>query len=916
MSNHKSTVITLGIMHLCLFVMSMAPANAIIQNIPAPSIAIGSAGDDVLLFSEGSSYCTSVVVGPKVIVTSAQCIDKTQLSHVAIVFVRNGSRSLSLHCDIGKGAEIALCNTDKPIPVSRIAKIAIGPVSDRVMTVLGYGCRDALLRNFDGVLSAATISITGRIDRLMNLLGVEACPGDAGGGIFGSAPSSRLYGIVIGNLDGRLVAASLLTRDFRGWASQWADRNSVTICGISPADNGCSAGALVGPPQPEEENLQLRPTAILATAEVSTQTLSRAQSGNERSDREVRYDRGETLSDVILLTCLGDTGQADREYMVRALAYVKKANPSFNLDTKFDEPGTIRIPKCPAAKAKLQTTEVDIGQNNSKSLWTYYYRLTKTGQLKGFPFDRPANDSSSPSGLSSPYYTEVFKALNPGQNPSGLSQTRITLPLQRSTQMGATYPVEATIVYAPLMDIDHKCPDFPSGSEHPYDIDKLSEVLSIDADTVTEVQPVRIVMLDGGIFSAGRSSTFRREMFVANGLPNADNLFKAMSPRLADLALASHGTWVASAALGGAHFARIEAGLRWRNIKLNPINVLATAPNGETVLPADRIQKALAEVSRGAFGGITIVNLSIRTGDAIEPLRELLLAKSNQLLFTVAAGNGSAGEGQLLNNMEGDRFPAVYGGRDQVGQANLITVAALFRDHNGTWNRAPFSDFSSNFVELGAPGCRIPVLTYDPESEVWAEKEVTGTSFAAPLVAFAAGVVAAVAPGTTAPEVKQRLIASSDLNPGLITEITDGRALNIPRAAAVYDDAITTKEQLLFGSITFANVRDGSAIQLNQVLPCTCIWNGNDVSGIPLKNVLKVVPDFNIYTTKTSREIYPDKVYAIMGTGSEVDSLDCKIQKEKIAVFLLQHGALFWKPFIEWGSIKDITLRMPLTRTQ
>ena len=202
------------------------------------------------------------------------------------------------------------------------------------------------------------------------------------------------------------------------------------------------------------------------------------------------------------------------------------------------------------------------------------------------------------------------------------------------------------------------------------------------------------------------------------------------------------------------------------------------------------------------------------------------------------------------------------------------------------------------------------------KSEVWAEKEVTGTSFAAPLVAFAAGVVAAVAPGTTAPEVKQRLIASSDLNPGLITEITDGRALNIPRAAAVYDDAITTKEQLLFGSITFANVRDGSAIQLNQVLPCTCIWNGNDVSGIPLKNILKVVPDFNIYTTKTSREIYPDKVYAIMGTGSEVDSLDCKIQKEKIAVFLLQHGALFWKPFIEWGSIKDITLRMPLTRTQ
>ena len=185
----------------------------------SPNIAIGSAGDDVLLFSEGSSYCTSVVVGPKVIVTSAQCIDKTQLSHVAIVFVRNGSRSLSLHCDIGKGAEIALCNTDKPIPVSRIAKIAIGPVSDRVMTVLGYGCRDALLRNFDGVLSAATISITGRIDRLMNLLGVEACPGDAGGGIFGSAPSSRLYGIVIGNLDGRLVAASLLTRDFRGWGA-------------------------------------------------------------------------------------------------------------------------------------------------------------------------------------------------------------------------------------------------------------------------------------------------------------------------------------------------------------------------------------------------------------------------------------------------------------------------------------------------------------------------------------------------------------------------------------------------------------------------------------------------------------------------------------------------------------------------
>lgn len=152
------------------------------------------------------------------------------------------------------------------------------------------------------------------------------------------------------------------------------------------------------------------------------------------------------------------------------------------------------------------------------------------------------------------------------------------------------------------------------------------------------------------------------------------------------------------------------------------------------------------------------------------------LANAEQLNFlaVIAAGNDGQDIGVEL------MYPAAYGGLSSP-QAWIVSVGAS--DPSG--NRAQFSNYSRNRVDILAPGCRIPFTAPDGSTAL-----LSGTSVAAPLVSFAAGLVHALGVSSMA-DVKMRLIASADYNPTLADETRfGGVVLNIERAVSLYQDSL------------------------------------------------------------------------------------------------------------------------------
>ena len=190
-------------------------------------------------------------------------------------------------------------------------------------------------------------------------------------------------------------------------------------------------------------------------------------------------------------------------------------------------------------------------------------------------------------------------------------------------------------------------------------------------------------------------------------------------------------------------------------------------------------------------------------------------------LFVAAAGNAGRALGELRPGSQQihQHFPASYGGPDNDGQANLIAIAALYRDGATGWKRAPFSDFGTNHVELGAPGCAVPVVHYERDQEAWESvpHRENGTSFAAPLVSFTAALISNEKPDLSGSQIKNRLLAAADLNPSLAREIIDGRSLNVVKAASLVQDVLQTGSQILRGTMQVMHVGRGVPLQAAEI---------------------------------------------------------------------------------------------------
>lgn len=160
--------------------------------------------------------------------------------------------------------------------------------------------------------------------------------------------------------------------------------------------------------------------------------------------------------------------------------------------------------------------------------------------------------------------------------------------------------------------------------------------------------------------------------------------------------------------------------------------------------------------------GARVVNLSL--GGPRSYAMASVLADEPQTLFVVAAGN---------EGVDNDGASASYPCADPA--PNVLCVGAS----TAAEAKASFSNWGATTVDLMAPGASL--LTTRPGG---AYARMSGTSFAAPMVAGAAALVFGRRPQATAAEVKATLLSTVDpvAAYGPVT-VTGGR-LNLQRAVA------------------------------------------------------------------------------------------------------------------------------------
>ncbi|HYJ78009.1 MAG TPA: S8 family serine peptidase [Longimicrobiaceae bacterium] len=253
----------------------------------------------------------------------------------------------------------------------------------------------------------------------------------------------------------------------------------------------------------------------------------------------------------------------------------------------------------------------------------------------------------------------------------------------------------------------------------------------------------------------------------------------------------AHGTGVAGLAVGGL----ADAALTAEVARLVSLSILSLVQRTTVASPSGPVSSfSYPKHGIGATlsykpdnGPISILNLSIESPEEMETFEEAL--DKSSALVVVAAGN----EGKNLDFAVAPVFPAYYGRRHPE---QIITVAAhnaLTADQRAAIRAAPaqrpgfevlapFTNRGVRSVHLAAPGCRVESIDLGGGRAAF-----NGSSYAAPLVTFAAALL--MAERITSPaRIKNRILASVDVVPGL--EVYSGGMLNVEKALAVFEDVV------------------------------------------------------------------------------------------------------------------------------
>jgi hypothetical protein len=851
-----------------------SPASAIIDGAPVTS---GEFASTVILTTSAGS-CSATLVGPQVLITAASCVADGVEMRVGLNKIRC-NRHPDYHPKVA--ADVALCLLDTELAGIPSERIASGTGSsskiDKILLV-GYGCtkRDGVDRQI-GQLSAgeARVTRTSAADRnFLVATGASLCFGDAGGGAYlSSSGKHQLIGVnSSGNLNGKSLIWPLANTEFVSWANSWAAQHNAKICGLDESACRAGGGLSIEPEALAKVIAQLTqmigmigrpPQATIATADsppANPNDLQRVTKVSVRKDNTVR--------ELANLVC--GSPQSD-DYFEQFEQYHVRAGTLFTRETKFDHDIVVDFPACGVSSRVFET--VVTAENDFP--WKYYLPILNRKLTPLWKdFRRPGGSINKDEN--SEYFLDVLSALNPDINVfSPPPNIKIKVPLvprkAAARQLDAMLPPTVQPIFS-LQVAKDECTAPPELASYPFDAMRVLDIMRLNKDARGHPRgPVSILIADSGLFGAGRGM-FPEIVLQKNG--DFDSFAQSIDPTaLLEGGDASHGTEVASVALGGPVLGRMNAISPSPRIQLvvKPI-YRKFAQGGATWIGTE--ENLFDELYKTAMKyGSYIVNLSIKTQGEIPSLATQLSDRS-PYMFIVAAGNAEGGATPHLGQ-DGTNpiFPAMYGG-EGIGLYNLVTVAALHWDsQKKTLGLAPFTHSASNWIELAAPGCKIPVVSYDNSNRAWLSERRSGTSFAAPLVTFTAALIKSERGGGGSPvDLKRRLLISADLDPSLKSEIQDGRMLNIAKAVAVENDVleIANSKRLVVGAVSF--FLDGQPKTEDNSIQLKC---SSALTTIKISDILKIRPRFGVEGAIPTAKVYLKPLSS--GTTRLFRNFDCEL---------------------------------------
>lgn len=245
-----------------------------------------------LYASMGGSRCTATVVGSKVLLIAAHCVNDGGTAQVT-----TGGKRYSFKCThhsayvkqawtqhtknlkgegeftdvelVNATADWALCKSTEEVTGIKYEKIATDlsllKVGDQLM-LTGYGCiRPGGSGGNDGIYRIGKSSVT-RLPRgsdydTITQSNAALCFGDSGGPAFLELPNGDRYVWSVnsrGNIRDTSYLSTLAVEPFLTWARQWTASNDVKICGLNGDATGCRGGNVPPPPPPDEDKKDFR----------------------------------------------------------------------------------------------------------------------------------------------------------------------------------------------------------------------------------------------------------------------------------------------------------------------------------------------------------------------------------------------------------------------------------------------------------------------------------------------------------------------------------------------------------------------------------------------------------------------------------------------------------------------------------
>jgi len=218
-----------------------------------------------------------------------------------------------------------------------------------------------------------------------------------------------------------------------------------------------------------------------------------------------------------------------------------------------------------------------------------------------------------------------------------------------------------------------------------------------------------------------------------------------------------HGTHCAGTIGGIGNNGKGVAGVNW-NVSIVATKFLPANGYGN-IYDAIESLEYIEKLKKDKGVNIVVANNSWGGGGYFQALEDAIRRLNTQgIVFAAAAGNSN------VNNDSSASYPANY------NVPNVISVAA--HDING--NRASFSNYGVNSVDISAPGVNIQSTVPGNRYDV-----MSGTSMATPHVSGAIALLAALRSDYNSQQLISRILSSASYFSSLSGVVAGGRALNV-----------------------------------------------------------------------------------------------------------------------------------------